>query len=64
VRGFLHRGELVGVNLARSLSGRPMWRITPDAVAAFEKQRASAQVPKQRPKKTKKQSMAVDYYPD
>jgi hypothetical protein len=40
IRDFLRRGELVGVNVAVALSGRPQWRITPEAVAAFEKRRS------------------------
>jgi hypothetical protein len=62
VLGFLRRGELVGVNLATCTAGRPQWRITPEAVAAFEQRRTSAPPPKVR--RTNRRSVGVDYFPD
>jgi hypothetical protein len=62
LHGFIRRGELVAVNVARNLSGRPQWRITPEAVAAFEKGRTSAPVPKVVRRRRKVDE--VDFYPD
>jgi hypothetical protein len=62
VRGFLRRGELVGVNVATSPAGRPQWRITPESVAAFERRRSSAPAPK--PARRRKSITLVDFYPD
>src|SRR5262245_43820359 len=41
VHGFIRRGELLAVNVATNLSGRPQWRITPESVALFERRRSS-----------------------
>ncbi len=46
VHGFLRRGDLVGINLAANLSGKPQWRITREAVEEFERRRTSAPPPK------------------
>jgi hypothetical protein len=61
IRAFLRRGELIGVNVATNLSGRPQWRVTEESVLAFEARRTSAPAP--RPAKRKKKITAVDYYP-
>jgi hypothetical protein len=37
VRTFLRKGELVGVNVATNLSGKPQWRITPESVERAER---------------------------
>jgi hypothetical protein len=42
VRGFLTRGELVGINLAANLSSKPQWRVTGESVEQFERRRSSA----------------------
>ena len=62
VLGFLRRGELVGVNVATNLSGRPQWRITPESVALFEKRRTSAPPPK--PQRRRREAIVRDYFPD
>src|SRR5262249_45898649 len=46
VRAFLRRGELVGVNVAANLSGKPQWRVSPEEVERFERRRSSAPPPK------------------
>jgi hypothetical protein len=60
IRGFLRRGELIGINLATNLASRPQWRITPESVNLFERRRSSAPPPK-RPHRRK--TPLVDYYP-
>jgi hypothetical protein len=62
VHGWIRRGELLAVNVATNLSGRPQWRITPESVEQFEKRRSSAPQPK--PTRRRRRQVAVDYYPD
>lgn len=63
IHGFRRRGELIGVNVASNLSGRPMWRFSAEVVALFEKRRSSAPQPKPaRP--ARRRAGVVDYYPD
>ena len=62
IRAFLRRGELLAVNVAANLSGRPQWRITPESVEAFEQRRSSAPPPKP-PRRKRGQKGVVDYYP-
>jgi hypothetical protein len=62
VLGFLRRGELVGINLATSISGRPQWRITPESVELFERRRSSAPPPK--PPRRRKRTDFIDFFPD
>jgi len=62
VRGWVRRGELVGINTAATLAGKPRWVITPEALAEFERRRAGGPPPK--PARRKKQTGMVDFYPD
>jgi hypothetical protein len=62
VYGFIRRGELIAVNIAACLAGRPQWRVTVESVRQFERRRSSAPPPK--PARRRKQTIAVDYYPD
>ena len=39
VLGWIRAGELRAVNVSRTLGGRPRWRITAEALAAFEAMR-------------------------
>jgi hypothetical protein len=61
IHGFLRRGELVGVNLATSLSAKPQWRITREAVEEFEKRRSSQPLPK--PQRRRRQKPGIDFFP-
>jgi hypothetical protein len=62
VRAFLRRGELVGVNVAANLSGKPQWRITAESVERFERRRTS--VPPPTPQHRRRLRAAIDYYAD
>jgi len=62
IRGFLRRGELVGLNLATNLSARPQWRITRESVEAFERRRSSTPPPK--PARRRPRNVGVDFYSD
>jgi hypothetical protein len=61
IRGFLRRGELIGVNLASNLSGKPQWRITPESVEEFEERRSSKPLPK--PIRRRRAQAAIDFFP-
>jgi hypothetical protein len=62
VRAWIARGELVAVNTAAALCGKPRWVILPDALAAFERRRTS--VPPPKPPRRRRTAGFVDYYPD
>lgn len=61
VRGWIDRGELRAVNTAAALCGRPRYVITPEGLAAFERQRSAAAPPK--PARRRKPT-GIDYYAD
>jgi hypothetical protein len=61
VRAWIARGELVAINTASVLCGRPRWVISPEALAAFEQARRGGPTPKA-PRRKRRTSMA-DYYP-
>jgi hypothetical protein len=62
IRAFLRKGELVGVNLAGSLSAKPQWRVSPEEVARFEKRRSSAPPAKAAPRRRRREAQ-IDYFP-
>jgi hypothetical protein len=62
VRAWIKRRELAAVNVALSLCGRAQLRITPEALAAFERGRSAAPPP--RPPRRRRPVDLVDYYPD
>jgi excisionase family DNA binding protein len=62
VRHWIAVGELPAVNVATVLCGKPLWRITPDGLAAFERRRSGGPpptIPRRR-----RLAQTVDYYPD
>jgi excisionase family DNA binding protein len=61
IRAWITRGELVAVNTAAALCGRPRWVIAPEALAEFERRRAGAPTPKT--PRRRKRTNDVDYYP-
>jgi hypothetical protein len=61
IRGFVRRGELVAVNVAANLSGRPQWRITAGSVERFEVRRSSVPAPK--PQRRRRRPQVIDFYP-
>jgi hypothetical protein len=63
VRAWIRRRELLAVNTANVVCARPRWIITPEALADFERRRASGPAPK--PARRKRQPLgSIDYYPD
>ena len=63
IRRFLARGELIGVNVAANLCGRPQWRLTPESVAQFEMRRTSNPAPRRTVRRRGRRE-TKDYYPD
>jgi hypothetical protein len=61
IHGFIRSGELLAVNVASTLAGRPRWRIMPDAVTQFEQRRSSTPLPK--PPRRRRRQEAIDFYP-
>jgi hypothetical protein len=61
IYGFIHRGELVAINLATNLAGRAQYRVTAESVKQFEARRSTAPLPKP---KRKKRTTYVDFFPD
>jgi hypothetical protein len=59
---WINRGELAAINTAAVLCGKPRWVISPDGLAAFERQRAGGPPPK--PTRRRRPPAAIDYYPD
>jgi hypothetical protein len=62
VRRWIAHGEIRAINTASVLCSRPRWVVIPDALAAFERRRASNPPPM--PKKNRIKTSVVDYYPD
>lgn len=46
VTGWIDSGELAAINVARRGSRRPRYRISPEAIAAFEAARSTVPAPK------------------
>jgi hypothetical protein len=63
IRTWIRRGDLVAVNVASNLAGRPQWRVSAEALAAFEARRAGGPPPRPA-KRRRKRSPQVDFYPD
>jgi transposase len=63
VRGWITRGELVGINTSDARCKRPRYVVTPEALAAFEKTRAAADPPRPRRRRPPKKTNYVDYFP-
>jgi hypothetical protein len=64
IRDMIRSGELGAVNTSRHRCGRPRFVILPHHLAEWEKRRRAATLEAPRPKKRKKPSGYVDYYPD
>jgi hypothetical protein len=59
---MIARGEVVAVNTASTVCGKPRWIILPEALATFERRRRSAG-PAPKPRRQKRSDI-VDFYPD
>jgi hypothetical protein len=63
VRAWIRSGELVAINTATSLCGKPRFVITPEALERFERGRQVVARPKPTTRR-RRQTGQVDYYPD
>jgi hypothetical protein len=61
VRAWIKARQLSAINTATALCARPRFIISPDAVAAFERQRSAGAPPRPR---RRKRTKAFDFYPD
>jgi len=63
VLAWIGAGELRAVNVARSIGGRPRWRITDAAITQFESLRSASTVPQpaRRPRR-KSREKVTEYY--
>lgn len=62
VRSWIAKGELVAINTASALCGRPRWVVMVESLAEFERRRVGGPTPK--PSRRRRRSLQVDYYPD
>ena len=63
VRGWIVCGELLAINTASVLCGRPRYVVPPDALAAFERRRSAAVPPKPRRRRRRQDAGYIDYFP-
>ena len=62
VLGWIHSGELDAVDVRRTGSSRPKWRITKEALEAFEMLRAGHSIAPLRNKKKRRRITAPEVY--
>ena len=63
VRGWIDRRELAALNTASSLSGRPRYVVTAEALLEFERAR-QAGPPPALPRRARRPAGRIDFYPD
>jgi excisionase family DNA binding protein len=64
VRAWIRRGELSALNTADWRCGRPRYVVTAEGLTDFERRRRAALSDAPKPKRRKKSSDFVDFYPD
>jgi transposase len=63
VLGWIASGELTAINVARNPAGKPRWRITSEALQAFEMLRAAQPAtPEPRRRRRRQAAGAVEFY--
>ena len=64
VIAWIANGELVAVDVSRKKGGKPRWRITPEALAAFEISRMPIPpMPKAKRRSRQRDEGVLDFYP-
>jgi excisionase family DNA binding protein len=63
VRSMIHSGELPAINTAPVRCGRPRYVVLPDGLAAFMKTHTAVDA-KPSPRRRRRQSGTIDYFPD
>jgi transposase len=61
VLAWIRRGELRAIDVSRKRGGRPKWRVTQEALDAFEALRTPTPVPP-RSKRRKRSEDVIDFY--
>lgn len=61
VLGWIRRGELRAINVSRRMGGRPHWRITEEALEAFELLRTPSPPPPRTPRR-RRQAQVIEFY--
>jgi transposase len=57
---WIARGELAAVNVARAAGGKPHWRVTPEALQAFELLRSAQPIePQPQPRRRRRRDAEV-----
>jgi excisionase family DNA binding protein len=64
VRNWIRSGELPAINRRDVRCARPSFVITPEGLAAFERVRQAATPDTPKPRRRKRQSHVIDFYPD
>jgi hypothetical protein len=64
VRVWIARGELLAINTASILCGRPRYLVLPESLARFERGRAAAAPPNPPRRRRHVQTGYIDYFPD
>jgi hypothetical protein len=63
VLGWIRSGELPAVNVGRRPGAKkPRWRITQQALEAFELRRAATHTPRQTPARRKQSPDVIEFY--
>jgi hypothetical protein len=63
VRAWIGRGELVAINTAAALCGKPRWVVPPENLVAFERRRQGGPEPATPPRRRRPVG-EVDYFAD
>jgi excisionase family DNA binding protein len=58
VLGWIHAGELRGVNVAARGGSRPRWRVSRENLETFEAARSSGSPPRRKPRQPRKPQSA------
>ena len=62
VLGWIHRGQMVAINVSRKCGSRPKWRVTLESLTAFEQLRTPQQpLPRTRRKKQQQRDVIAFY---
>lgn len=59
---FLHSGELKGFSIASEVGGKPRWRISQEAVEAFEAARSNTPPAPKRRRRKKQPSDVIEFF--
>jgi transposase len=61
VLGWIKRGDISAIDVSRRLGGKPRWRITAEALAAFEQLRTPSPPPPP-VKRNRRRADVVEFY--